>query len=67
MAQAGRAGGLARLKAPCHVLINGLGQPPRLTLDGLPADCSAPNQYLPKEGGWILELTGKARGVIVAK
>jgi hypothetical protein len=53
------------VKAPYFVLVNGLAQPPRLTINGEPTDCSGPNQFLQKEGWLILELKGKARVELV--
>jgi hypothetical protein len=48
-------------KAPCFVLVNGLTQEPRLTINGQRTDGSGRNQFLPKEGWLVLELKGKAR------
>ena len=55
------------MKAPYFVLVNGLKQPPQLTIDGERIDCSGRNQFLPKEGWLILELKSNARVEIVLK
>jgi len=55
------------VKAPYSVLINGLAQEPRLVINGQRTACSAPNQFLPKEGWLILELKGQARVAMVLK
>jgi hypothetical protein len=53
------------VKAPFYVFVNGLQRQPRLTINGAPADCSAPNQFMPKEGWLTLELKGKAQVDII--
>jgi hypothetical protein len=54
-----------RVKSPCFVLVNGLAHEPQLVINGQRTSCSAPNQFLPKEGWLILELKGQARVEIV--
>ena len=53
------------VKSPYFVFVNGLVRPPRLMVNGIPADGAAPHQFLPKEGWLILQLPGKGRARIV--
>jgi hypothetical protein len=39
-------------------LINGLNQKPQLKINGEKTDCSAPHEFLQKEGQLILKLNG---------
>ncbi len=49
------------LNHPYYVLINGLTQEPRLTINGRRTSCTAPHLFLEKEGRLILQLDGKTR------
>jgi hypothetical protein len=46
---------------PYYVLINGLAARPRLKINGKITECSAPHQFLEKEGRLLLQLEGKPR------
>lgn len=48
----------AWVKGPFYVLINGLNQKPQLKINGEKTDCSAPHEFLQKEGQLILKLNG---------
>jgi hypothetical protein len=49
------------MNRPYFVLVNGLKQKPRLSLNGEAVNCAPPHQFLEKEGRLILQLEGKAR------
>jgi hypothetical protein len=49
------------LDHPYFVLVNGLGTKPQLEINGKKTECTAPHEFLEKEGRLILRLEGNAR------
>jgi hypothetical protein len=49
------------VEGPYFVLINGLKQKPQLKIGRQKADCSAPHEFLEKEGRLILKLSGSTQ------
>jgi hypothetical protein len=49
------------VEGPYYVLINGLKQKPQLKIGRQKADCSAPHEFLEKEGQLILKLGGSTQ------
>jgi hypothetical protein len=49
------------VEGPYYVLINGLKHKPLLKIGGVKTDCSAPHEFLEKEGQLILKLGGSAQ------
>ncbi|HTL58929.1 MAG TPA: hypothetical protein VL361_24795 [Candidatus Limnocylindrales bacterium] len=50
---------------PYYVLVNGLPRKPQLKIDGKATDCSAPHEFLEKQGQLILKLVGNSQIDIV--
>ncbi|MGH7972246.1 MAG: hypothetical protein ACREIC_26335, partial [Limisphaerales bacterium] len=44
-----------------YVLVNGLAQKPKLSIDGSPVDCSAPHEFDAGKGRLILKLSGRQK------